>query len=358
VFILALAIDRHEKITGWLVLAILPLAWFLLPSASSWRSRVVGAGLLLLASLASVLSPPETLPFFVSEYLSADNLVSHRVLRRLAQLPDIAKYRVVIQDTSFRPPTWGSNASFYGIHTFYLMLTPQPKAQFQEMFDEQAVNLRKLRGAKYFVCGQDAKPFDPKAQLLFEESGYRVYEVPDAMEPYTLVHAIRSFPGERPFRAQLNQGFDYQHIAALKKSTGETTPPLLRAMKNTGSATPTPTDLVEPIFHTPNVVGVLAHSTQPGLLILNERWSRDWHARVNSRPANVLRANFTQPAVALPAGRNFVEFEYKPMLFWYLLILQRITFLLLLLFAIRKLFASWNCSQPRSVAAPSAANHF
>jgi hypothetical protein len=58
-------------------------------------------------------------------------------------------------------------------------------------------------------------------------------------------------------------------------------------------------DLVEPIFRTPNVFGVLVNSTQPGLLILNERWNNDWHARVNSRPAKVFRANFTRPAVAL-----------------------------------------------------------
>ena len=49
------------------------------------------------------------------------------------------------------------------------------------------------------------------------------------------------------------------------------------------------------------------------------------------RVSKVLRANFTQPAVTLPPGRNYVEFEYKPMLFWRLLILQRVTFLFLVL---------------------------
>lgn len=349
VFLLALAIDRRETMTSWLVLAILPLGVVLLP-ASSRRERMVGSGLLLLACFASVLAPPGTQPFFVSQYLDANNLASHRVLRRLAQLTDIAKYRVVIYrvvilDSAFSPPDWGSNASFYGIRTFYLRLTPQPIAQFREMFDEPLVNLRKLRGAKYFVCGRDTKPFDPKARLLFTESEYGVYEVADPMEPYTLVHAIRSFPGVVEFRTQLAQGFDYQHIAALKKSAKQTTPPLLRSMERSDNLGPVPADLVEPISRTPNVFDVLVNSSLPGVLILNERWSKDWHARVNSLPAKVLRVNFTQPAVMLPAGRYFVEFEYKPVLFWYLLILQRITFLLLLLFAARKLFAGWGCSQ-------------
>jgi hypothetical protein len=82
---------------------------------------------------------------------------------------------------------------------------------------------------------------------------------------------------------------------------------------------------------------VLVDSSQPGVLVVNERWSKDWHATVNSQPAKVILANFTQPAVVLSAGRNYVEFEYKPMLFWWLLILQRATFLVLGLFTIRRL---------------------
>src|SRR4029453_9626507 len=90
-------------------------------------------------------------------------------------------------------------------------------------------------------------------------------------------------------------------------------------------------ELVVPVSRTPNVVAVASPSTEPGLLILNERWTKDWHARVDSRPVPVLQANFIQPAVALTAGRHYVEFEYKPVLFWYLLIVQRITFTLLVL---------------------------
>ena len=348
VFVLALIFDRHEQITGWLVMAVLPLAWLLWPASSS-QERLVGIGLLWLACFASVLAPPETQPFWVSEYLLTDNLASHRVLRRLAQLPDIANFRVVIQGTQLGSTTWGNNASYYGIRTFYFNFTPQPYDQFREMFDEQPVSLRKLRGAKYFVCGGDSVPFDPKARLLFTETGYRVYEVLDPMGPYTLVHEAISFADKDLFQNRLAAGFDYQHVAAVEKSKGQIIPPPLRRIESGGVATPMPNDLVEPILHTPNVFGVFANSTQPGLLILNERWSDAWHARINSRPANVLRANFTQPAVALPAGREYVEFEYKPTLFWDLLILQRVTFLLLALVGVWKLWRA--CAVCRRAAA-------
>jgi len=336
IFVLALAFDRHEKTTSWLVLAVIPLAWMLWPT-SSRRERFAGSGLLLLACLASVLSPPGTQPFWVSQYLSPDNLKSHRVLRRIAQLPDIADYRVVVLDSAFRPPEWGSNASYYGIRTFYLNCTPVPDDQFREMFSEQEVNLRELRGTKYFICGQNSIPFDPKARLIFTESGYRVYEAPDPMELYTLVHKIIPFATEASFRRKLAAGFDYHRIAAVEKSEEQTIPLQLRANEQSIPGAPISEDLVEPISHTPNVFGVQANSPQPGLLILNERWSKDWHARVNSRPVKVLRASFTQPAVMLPAGRNYVEFEFKPTLFWNLLILQRATFLLLVVVGVWKL---------------------
>ena len=342
-FVMALTLDRHEKIMGWLVLAVLPLAWMLWPQ-SRLRYQLVGSGLLLLACLASVLSPPGTQLFSVSEYLRPENLRSHRVLRRIAQLPDIAQYRVVVLDSAFRPAEWGSNASYYGIRTFYLNCSPAPYDQLREMFDEQAVNLRKLRGAKYFICGQDSMPFDPKARLLFTESGYRVYEAPDPMEQYTLVYKAISFANEDSFRKELAAGFDYHRVAAVEESKGQITTPTLRAIEKTDADAPKPEDLVELIFRTPNVTGVLANSTKPGLLILNERWSKDWHARVNSRQAKVLRANFTQPAVVLPAGRNYVEFEYKPMLFWNLLILQRVTFLLIVIAGVWKLLRARSVS--------------
>lgn len=336
IFIVALAFDRHEKITGWLVLAVMPLAWVLWP-VSSRREWLAASGLLLLACFASVLSPPGMQPFWVSEYLRADNLRSHRVLRRIAQLPNIRDYRVVVLDSEFHPVNWGSNASYYGIRTFYLNCTPVPYDQFREMFPEWEVNLRMLRGTKYFICGQDSMPFDPKARLLFTESGYRVYEASDPMELYTLVHKVIPFVTEDSFRSKLAAGFDYRRVAAIEKSTEQIIPPLLRGNEQSIPGAPISEDLVEPIFHTPNVFGVQANSPQPGVLILNERWSNDWHARVNFRPAKVLRANFTQPAVVLPAGRNYVEFEFKPALFWNLLILQRATFLLLVVVGVWKL---------------------
>ena len=335
VFAIAVVIDWPHKSTNLIVFALLPLALVLLWPASR-RFAIIAGALVLLTCLASALSPPGTLPFSSSEYLRTDNLVSHRVLRRVAQIPDIHRYRVVILDNQFRPMTWADNASFYGIRTFYFQFTPLPYDQFKEMFDEKAEGIRKLRGGKYFICGQDAKPMDPDAKLLFEESGYRVYEVPNAMEPYELVHRTQTFGDQTAFRNYtIVKGFDYQHIGGI--ATGFRLPPMPGKVGKAGASSGDSDEVVEPIRHLHNLVSFLVDSNRPGILILNERWSRDWHVRVNSLSKRVLPVNFVQPGVALPAGREYVEFEYKPVLFWYLLILQRVTFLLLVLIAVGKI---------------------
>ena len=335
VFVAAVIVDR-ARMSGWAVLLILPLAILLVPASSAYE-RLASVALVLLACIASMLSPPLILPFGVSDYLQAENLASHRVLARLAQIPDVRDYRVAIVDPKLTPRTWANNASFYGIKTFYVMFTPVPLQQFREMFDER-VNFRKLRGAKYFIYPDGQQPADPKASLVFSESGYNVYEARDAMPPFKLSHAAKLFDSADSFYSALASGFDYQDVAALPKASLQQSWPFpFRALAREPNPIGPAGELVVPVSRTPNVVAVTSHSTEPGLLILNERWTKDWHARVDSRPVPVLQANFIQPAVALTAGRHYVEFEYKPVLFWYLLIVQRITFTLLVLLLVLKL---------------------
>src|SRR5207302_11456505 len=76
------------------------------------------------------------------------------------------------------------------------------------------------------------------------------------------------------------------------------------------------------------------NTSTPSLLILNEYYNKAWHARVNGREVPLLRVNLNQVGVLLRQGRNIVHFEYKPALFWKLLILQRATFAILVLTAI------------------------
>ncbi len=51
---------------------------------------------------------------------------------------------------------------------------------------------------------------------------------------------------------------------------------------------------------------------RPGLVYCSESFFRGWTARVNGRPAEILRANFAFRAVEVPAGRVVLELCYWP----------------------------------------------
>jgi uncharacterized membrane protein YfhO len=70
------------------------------------------------------------------------------------------------------------------------------------------------------------------------------------------------------------------------------------------------------------------------LLVLNEWFTPAWKVRVNGKKHPVLRVNQWQTGVLVPAGKNRVDFEYRPTLFWALMILNRITMALVLAFII------------------------
>jgi uncharacterized membrane protein YfhO len=75
-------------------------------------------------------------------------------------------------------------------------------------------------------------------------------------------------------------------------------------------------------------------SDSASLLILNEWFTPEWKAWVNGKHQQTLRVNQWQTGVLVPAGNNRVEFEYRPMLFRALMVLNRITIMLLLLFMV------------------------
>jgi hypothetical protein len=53
-------------------------------------------------------------------------------------------------------------------------------------------------------------------------------------------------------------------------------------------------------------------SRQPGFLVLGDLYHSGWKATVNGRPARIFQTNYIQRGVLLPAGDNFVRFEFRP----------------------------------------------
>ncbi len=49
-----------------------------------------------------------------------------------------------------------------------------------------------------------------------------------------------------------------------------------------------------------------------GVLVIPGNTARGWKARVDGRPADVLRANLSSKGIVVPAGRHEIELEYWP----------------------------------------------
>jgi hypothetical protein len=64
--------------------------------------------------------------------------------------------------------------------------------------------------------------------------------------------------------------------------------------------------------HEPNRVEVKTYSVAPSILVLSENHYPGWRAYVDGKSVEVIRANYNQRAVAVPAGNHLVEFVYRP----------------------------------------------
>ena len=59
-------------------------------------------------------------------------------------------------------------------------------------------------------------------------------------------------------------------------------------------------------------VDVAVDAPDGGLLLLNDVWHPWWHATLDGKPVDMLRANVIFRAVALPPGPHQVHFAFEP----------------------------------------------
>jgi hypothetical protein len=59
-------------------------------------------------------------------------------------------------------------------------------------------------------------------------------------------------------------------------------------------------------------IDVKTESTVPSLLVLSENHYPGWRASVDGQRAEIIRVNYNQRGVALPAGKHLVTFVYRP----------------------------------------------
>jgi hypothetical protein len=133
----------------------------------------------------------------------------------------------------------------------------------------------------------------PKPSYLYED----LYFVPRA---YVAGTAIFTTSGLETLRRMASPDFD-----ALGNVILATDPTASPAVRSSG-----PAGEVEVTERQPNTVTLAADLTRPGYVVLLDRYDSNWHAKLDGREAQVLRANQLFRAVYTPAGAHTLRFYY------------------------------------------------
>jgi hypothetical protein len=319
-----------QRLTGCWMLALAPLLFVLGRFSKVRRCKILTlAGVLV--SVAAMVIPVRGISVSQSAFDKPTNLLSHRVLQRIATETDVRDWRIDFHDRVFDNKFWGMNASYYGIKSFYNQLTPQPYAQFEFMLLGSVPHLRAMMGARYVLCGPAESPTDANTKQMLEIEGYKLYENANPMNRFTLVHQVEgSAPSVAGFVEIIQRGFNYHSKAYVTPRDLES----VRKFLGNQPMSARPEDVITNVINQPNRSYSRVESNAASLLIFNEWFTPAWKVWVNGVSQSALRVNQWQVGALLPAGKNDVEFEYEPALFRALMILNRTTVVLILGFLI------------------------
>jgi len=337
-----------QHLTGCWMLALAPLLFVLGRFSKVRRCKVLTlAGVLV--SVAAMVIPVRGISVSQSAFDKPTNLLSHRVLQRIATETNVRDWRIDFRDSLFDNKFWGMNASYYGIKSFYNQLTPQPHAQFEFMLLGSVPHLRAMMGARYVLCGPAESPTDANTKQMLEIEGYKLYENANPMSRLTLVHQVAgSATNVASFVEIIQRGFDYHSEAYVTPHDLES----VRQFFGNRPMSARPEDVITNVIIQPNRSYSRVESNAASLLILNEWFTAAWKVRVNGVSQPALRVNQWQVGALLPAGKNDVEFEYGPRLFRVLMILNRAAVLLILGFLILRWYRNRSVASSNPVQCP------
>jgi hypothetical protein len=170
--------------------------------------------------------------------------------------------------------------------------------RFQDLMDAQAVQNPawwRLLNVRFLISPEPLQI--PGLAPTFRGASGLVYEVP-TLPRATVVGAYRVAPARAILDSISSGATDPAQMAWLEED------PRLALGPVTGAR-------AEIASYGLHQVVVDVETPGPALLRLADLWYPDWHARVDGRPAPILRADYLLRAVAVPAGRHRVEFRYQ-----------------------------------------------
>lgn len=133
-----------------------------------------------------------------------------------------------------------------------------------------------------------------------------LYSNKDALAESFIVHrAYHTNTGADSLERIKSPAFDPAKEVVLETTKAQ-------AVLKPAEASNTNRDSTSLIRHSATRVIIETNSSSPGWLVLTDIFYPGWEARIDSKPVEILRANFAFRAIELPAGNHIVEFEYRP----------------------------------------------
>ena len=197
--------------------------------------------------------------------------------------------------------------------------------------------LLSLLGVKYVIeakvgegkdwLTQEKRFPETSFRLVWEDQRFRIWEFLEALPRAFLVNDyLVEVNGQKIVDYLFDKNFNLGKTIVLEKEPGYRLVP--------GQ----PAGEVQVIKYEPNRVELEAESSLAALLFLSDNDYPGWKVFIDGKPTEILRADYTFRAVALPEGKHKIVFSYRPWTFYGGLVISvtALFFSLILMLKLRK----------------------
>jgi len=156
---------------------------------------------------------------------------------------------------------------------------------------------------RYVISPRDL-PVD-KYKMLFENRYFALYENLNAMPRAFMVYDSEVVSDRK---AMLDKMLGKMVNLRSKVLLEEALQTPLAAVPNTSAG-----NLVKQVSYATDEVVLQVISEKPGLLVMSDLYTPDWHALVDGRETKLYRADYAYRAVTVPEGQHTITFRYSPL---------------------------------------------
>lgn len=77
-------------------------------------------------------------------------------------------------------------------------------------------------------------------------------------------------------------------------------------------------------------------TSKPGILVLNDSYSKDWKAKIDDKPTMIYPANINTKSIIIPEGKHKIRFYYQPINTYIGIMISFLAYLIALIFLVKK----------------------